>query len=186
MINLLPPEQKKQIRAGQSNVMMLRYCIASLILAILLGGLVVVTYLTLKNARNSAEASLAEGQAKSQKYSQVQQQATEFNNNLSIAKTILDKEVRYSQVAVKIAQVLPPGIVLQSLQLNADSFGKPMILDAYGKSYEDAIRLKTALEESDIFHDVHIISATTAANADNGYPVAISMSVIIDGAIVKS
>ena len=187
MINLLPPEQKKQIRAGQSNVLLFRYCIASLILAVVLGAIVTITYFTMQKSKQTAETALEEGQLKNAQHMSVQQAATEFSNNLAIAKTVLDKEIRYTSVAIKIAQVLPSGVVLDSLQLDAQVFGKPIVLSARGRSYDDAIRLKTAFEQSPLFQDPHLLSVSQSSEeGGDDQSVTISISVIISPEIAKS
>lgn len=185
MINLLPPESKRQIRAGQSNLLLLRYCIASLLLAALLGALIAGVYFIMSNSKRDAENLIQQSETSGQKYQKVKREASEFSNNLSTAKTIFDKDVLYSKIAVKIAQTLPPGVVLQSLQLDAKTFGQPMVLNAAGKNYDDSIRLKTALEESPIFNDVHLQSVSQS-ESEGDYPTTINISVTIDPESIKS
>lgn len=183
MINLLPPEQKRQIRASISNVLLLRYCIVTVLLAVMLLLSIGAVYLIMKNSKEAAELAISESTAKSASYQKIQQGAEEFKKNLSTAKTILDKEVRYSEIAVKIAQALPPGIVLESLQLDAKTFGQATTLSAKGKSYSDAIRLKTAMENSPMFENAHLQSVTQGSEGD--YPVSILISVVINPEIAK-
>jgi Tfp pilus assembly protein PilN len=185
MINLLPPEQKRQIRAGQSNFLLVRYCIASVLLAVLLFALAGGIYMIMNNSKKGAEAAIQQSTAKSSEYQEVQQEATEFSNNLATAKTILDKEVRYSQIAVRLAQALPSGVILSSIQLNSENFGQPMTLTASGKSYEDALRLKSALEQSPYFSNVYLGSVAQSSTEDTGYPVAITINVTISPEIAK-
>ncbi len=186
MINLLPPQEKRQIVAGQTNVILMRYCVISLMLA---GLLILVTggvYVIMMNTKARAEEAIALGNQKTAQYATVQQEATEFANNLSTAKTILGKEVAYSKVAVKIAQALPSGIVLQSLSLDAKTFGTPTTLNAKGKNYADALRLKTSLENSGLFSNVNLASVTMASDgAKSGYPTAIIMNVTIKPEVAK-
>ena len=187
MINLLPPDNKRQIHAAQSNVLLLRYCIASLALMALLAGIIGIAHLTLNSSKVAAENSIKESEAKSSQYTDIKVQAEEFKKNLAIAKTILDKEVRYSAIALQIAQTIPAGTVLQSLQLSAQSFGEPTVLNANGKTYDDAIRLKTAFEESNYFHDVHLLSVSHADenNPDQIYPISIQISVVVNREIMN-
>ena len=185
MINLLPPEDKRQILAGQSNVLLLRYCVASLLLTIPLISLVVGIYLVLMNSKTAAEATIAESSIKSAAYAKTKVDAQEFKNNLATAKTILDKEVRYSKIAVAIAQAIPSGISLQNLDLNAQTFGQPIVLTATGHSYGDAIRLKSSLEDADgQFTDVHLQSITQQ-EGDTGTAVDITVSLVIDPKAAK-
>ncbi len=187
MINLLPPEYKKQIRAGQSNSLLLRYCVLSGLLAILLLGAAGAIYIVINMSRERAETTIEESKAKSAAYAESQQQSDTFRNNLTIAKTILDKEVRYSAILIQIAQTLPSGVVLQSIQLDAKSFGKPITLSAAGKSYDDALRLKTAFENSSYFSEVSLqsVSNNQKQAGNESHPVSISISVTISPEIVK-
>ena len=186
MINLLPPQEKRQIRAGQTTVILWRYCVTSLLLAVLLFTITGGVYYIMAQSKTNAEAAIATSNQEAAKYQSVQQQITEFNNNLSTAKTILDKEVRYSKIAVTIAQSLPSGITLQSLSLDAKTFGTPFTLTALGKSYDDAIRLKSELEKSEAFQDVHLASVSMATGEGSGeYPVSISINVTIKPEVAK-
>lgn len=184
MINLLPPDQKRQIRAGQSNVLLLRYCILSLLLAGLLLAVIGAVYLLMNSSKETAEITIQDSVSKSQKYQKVKQDAASFTKNLTTAKTILDKEVHYSKIAVKIAQVIPSGIVLESLQLDAKTFGTPSTFNATGRSYNDGIRLKTAFEQSDIFKDVRLQSVSTNEK-EGSTSVSIVISATIDPKVVK-
>lgn len=186
MINLLPPDNKRQIRAGQSNTLLLRYCIISSILAVLLLGAGGAIYVIMSISKSQAEATIQEAKQKSAAYAESQQKADAFKNNLSTAKATLDKEVRYSNILVTLAQTLPSGIVLESVQLDAKNFGQKTSLSALGRSYNDALRLKTAFEESKYFTDVSLNSVTENEKSENGYTHAISIQVTISPEIVKS
>lgn len=185
MINLLPPNDKRQIHAGKANVLLVRYCTMSLLLAVplflLLGG----TYFIMRGAKDVANANIKESTAKTAKYQHIQNEADRFAKNLGIARTILDKEVKYSRIAVTIAQVLPAGITLDSLELSASSFGNPIVLNATGRNYDDAIRLKTAFEESDFFSDAHLQEVALQGEG-NDQTVSIAISVVIAPEIIRS
>lgn len=186
MINLLPPQEKRQILAGQTNVLLWRYCITSLLLAGLLFTITGGVYFIMTRAKADAEATIATSNQAATKYQKTQQQVTEFTSNLATAKTILDKEVRYSQIALKIAQALPPGIVLESLELDAKTFGTPLTVQALGKSYDDALRLKSSFEQSDAFENVNIASVSQSTGEDAGaYPLSIAMNVTIRPEVIR-
>lgn len=189
MINLLPPEQKRQIIAGQSNTLLLRYCTLSIALTILIFAMAGAIYLVLMNSMRMAENTIASGNEKSLAYQKDETEANEFKKNLATAKAILDKEVTYSLVAVRIANSLPPNIVINSLQLDSSTFGQPVTLEASGKTYSDAISLKTALEKSSYFNNVFLESVSEQSNSSESerppYPVNISINVTIDPGIAK-
>lgn len=185
MINLLPPELKKQIKAAKNNSLLMRYCVLSIILLFLLSAMIGGVYLMMDQSKKSAETTIEESNTKRASYAKVQQEVDNFQKNLATAKTILDKEVKYTNVTLKIAQSLPPGIVLDSLQLDATSFGQPITLNAKGKSYDDALSLKSSLENKpEIFQNVHL--QTVSRGEDGQYPVTITINVTISQEITKS
>ena len=180
MINLLPPEEKRQIRARITNTLLLRYCIATLLLTIPLSTLAGGTYMIILNQKSAAEASIQNSQQKNSQYRDIQAEAEEFKNNLNTAKTILDKEIKYSQIALAIAQGLPDGISLDTLNLDANGFDQPIVLQLHGNAYGDAIDYKNALEKSPIFKEVHIQSITS--DGENG-GITVSISAILQPGI---
>lgn len=161
MINLLPPNDKRQIRAGKANVLLLRYSIASLLLAVPLFGLVTGVYVLMDNSRKNAESVIEESSTKINQYQKTKLQHTEFQRNLKIAKEVLNKEIRYSRVVVAIAKALPNSICLDRLELDSSLFGSPIQIAASGSNYNDAIAFKTQLQnEEKIFEDVHLVRAS--------------------------
>ena len=163
MINLLPQDEKRQIIAGQTNRLLARYCVISLALAALLFIYIGISYFILMKSKSDAEKTIAESNQQLSQYKEVQQQAKQFSDNLKVAKSIL-----------------------QSLDLDATTFGKPISLTTKGKSYSDALDLKTALEnKKDVFQNVHLVSVT-ANEAKDGYPMSIVISVVIRPEVIKS
>ncbi|MDO4773621.1 MAG: hypothetical protein Q4A37_00655 [Candidatus Saccharibacteria bacterium] len=187
MINLLPPDAKRQIRAGQSNVLLLRYCIATLMLAVVLAIAIVGVYYVITVSQRTTEQEIQKSNQKIASYQESQREYVEFSSNLATAKTIIDKDVRYSIISQKIGQALPANVVLESLALDATKFGTPLVLNARGKSYDDAIALKTKFEKSSLFDDVHLVSVARAAseNTTGDYPISIAISVVIRQEVAK-
>lgn len=185
MINLLPPEDKRLIRAGKANILLVRYCVISLLLAVPLFLLIGGTYFIMHSARETAQTDIQERTERTAEYKHIQAEADTFSKNLQTAKSILDDEVKYSRIAVKIAQALPDGITLDALQLNESSFGTPITLNATGKNYDDALRLKTAFERSELFSDPHLQQVTLQGEG-NEQNVSIAISVVIAPEITKS
>ena len=185
MINLLPTQEKRQIKAGRVNVLLRRYCFASLLLFALLLTTIGGLYIILANNKTTAQKEVENSKSKLAQHQSVQKSTTDFKNNLATAKNIIDGEIRYSGVITKIANTIPPGIVLESLNLDPNSFGKPMSLNALGKTQNDAIRLKTSLEQSNIFQDVHLESVAFSQQANNGYAITIAISVTLKPEVAK-
>ena len=179
MINLLPLTEKRQLRASRSNTLLLRYNI------FLLGALafmllaIGVAYVFLTTTQASAEKTVLDNQKEVSGFAEVQAQEKQFKENLSTAKTILDKEVIYTRTILEISQLLPAGIVLQNLDLDAQTFGTQTTLAIKSKDIPTAVTLKTSLENSPLFSNVHFESIQTA-KTDDGYPVTVNLNVTID------
>lgn len=128
MINLLPPETKKQIRAGRTNVLLLRYNFMMLGTTIFLGSALAVAYVYLSTVAENAQRTVAENQTRASQYISIRTEAEAFNTQLGEAKAILNSQINYSKAITNIASVLPSGTSLDSLKLDAASFSKPMTL----------------------------------------------------------
>ena len=192
MINLLPPQEKKQISAGRVNVILRRYCIISLIFAGLLFLTIGGFYLFLENSRTSAQANIDEGNAKLAQYQSTQKEVSEFKKDLDSAKVIINSEAHYSTIIPKIAQYIPSGMVLDSLALDTSALDKPLSLSltALGKNKDDAIRIKTSLEKSEIFSDVHLETVVYSGGNQSSdkpadYPITIKISVTPKPEVLK-
>lgn len=176
MINLLPKQHKQELAAARANSLLIRYNVAligSLLFLLLVIG---VAYIYLNNAKMVAENTIRENQAKVSDFSSVEEQAQDFRQNLTIAKQILDREVNYTKVMLEIADLLPSGVVLSSLNLDSATFGTPTTLTAQAKSYDQALALKDAFSQSSVFSDVHFQSIT-AAEGVASYPLTVSLNV---------
>jgi len=185
MINLLPPQEKKELRAARTNVLLLRYNILLICSVGFLGLATGITYVYLSTTKASAEQAIHDNNAKETAYTTTKVQAGTFRNNLATAKQILNNEVTYSKVIVGIAQLLPPGVVFNSLNLDAGTFGTQTTFALKAKSYQQALALKDAFEKSSIFTDVHFQSIATADSASDGYPISIELNATIKKEAVR-
>lgn len=184
MINLLPPEEKHNLRAARSNTRLLNYNFALLVALAAMIGAFVVAYFYLTISQDTAKNSIAENRAKASTYSAVRQEAEEFRKNLATAKQILGNQVNYSSLILEISRSVPPNVVLSSIQLDAAAFGKPTSMTAQAKSVSDALELKERFTANkDIFSDVNIQNITTA-EGQPGYPYTVTLNLTINKAAI--
>lgn len=179
MINLLPPEEKRQIRAARSNSLLFRYNIFSLGALIFLLAAAAVTYLSLTSVQKRSEETISESQARVSQYQDVRVQSEKFKSDLTTAKQILDREVAYTNVILQISRLLPSGITLKQLNLDASTFGTPTTIEVQAKSNDAALKLKESLQSSPLFEDVHFRSITTSTDDKSPYPYSVTMGITI-------
>ena len=183
MINLLPAEEKRQLHAARTNTLLIRYNILLVVIVAFSVLAVAVTYVYLSNTEQNAKATLQGNEARVSQYASVQTEATQFRQNLAVAKQILDNEVSYSSVILQIAQVIPSGVVLQSLDLDSHTFGSETTLTAEARDYNSALALKDACSKSPLFSDVHFQSITNIGSS-GAYPITVDLNVVIKKGIV--
>ena len=188
MINLLPYEHKAEIRAARTNVLLLRYIAILFCAALVLGGLVAGSYVVINGTRDSAEVKVAENQARVSEFQDTKTQSDSFRTDLSTAKKILDSSVSFSKLVYKIAEIVPPGVVLDDLTLDPATFGSSVNLTASAKSFDDATKLRDAfIKNNQIFSNVQLqtIRSPESATAGEAYPVKVSLSVVINKGAVQ-
>jgi Tfp pilus assembly protein PilN len=180
MISLLPKEEKRQLRAARTNSLLVKYNIFLIIGIGFLSIAVGVTYLYLTNSKAVAEETVEQNTAKVSSFAAIESDAQQFRTNLSTAKQIIDKEVTYTKVILGISKLLPSGVILDSLSLDAQTFGTQTTLVAHAKSYSAALALKDEFQKSSLFSDVHFQSISGGdSTTQTAYPFAVNLNVTI-------
>ena len=189
MINLLPPESAKQLRAARHNTLLLKYVVG---LGITLGLIVLVygaTFVLMKSTEIANNASSAASKQKIANYNQAAAEAKAYTANLSMAKSIFDTEVSYTTALHKIAAALPSGTVIEALNLSPTTIGTPSTLTLLAKTKQDALNVKPALETHKIANGISIASlnegkdsaqAAPTAASDQTYPVTLNLNLTFD------
>ena len=180
MINLLPTQHKKDFAAGRTNTVLVRYLWITLALFSLLAAMSGLTYTVLtteqanqQRERDASSQQIAQNQA-------IEQRQKEFETNLMVAKTILDQQTHYSNVLLKLAKLMQPGTILNSITLDSESYGTPMDVNFYAKSEDDAIKLRNSFQSSDLFSNVQFKSLALEGAEGSEYPVQVVMQVTIN------
>jgi Tfp pilus assembly protein PilN len=166
MINLISPEQKRDIRAARANVTLMRYSLMLLAMGLLVGLIYALGFWLVNMEKNAVEAKRESQAEQIRAYAVVEKEATTFRNNLKIAKNILSKETSYSKFLTTLAGDLPSGAVLTSLSIGSatQKSPKPLLIDARTNSYAKVLELKTRLEQSSLFENVSLVNATRPNN----------------------
>ena len=183
MINLLSPDDRKQLSAARANSLLLRYTILLgvllLVLIIEMGG----AYLVLSSAKATSQATIDENERNTQAYAQTKLDIATFTSDLSTAKYILAQQVPYTAIILKLAAALPPEAVIDKLSVDPATFGTSTSLTVRTTSYAKAIDVKTSLQNAGLFSDVSFQSVTQAA--DPKYPFTASYNVTYSKDLLK-
>ncbi len=177
MINLLPPEIKRETNAARANRLLVRYDILLVGSIVFISGAILLVYIYLGSTKAIAEQTVADNIAKAGDYGSVEAEATAFKQDLTNARQILDSDATYTKVILEIASVLPSGVVLDTLSLDSQTFGTPTTLAANVRDYSTVLRLKDSLQGSSIFSDVSIQTISDSGSGD--YPLNATFSVTI-------
>lgn len=176
MINLLPPEAQNELAAGRANRLLLRYQVLFLALAGVTLLVFVFFFLHLRGAEKSYQATVDENVQASSYMADSQKSIAEFRANLATAKQILDKQINYSAVSLRVASVIPPGVILDQLTLDPETVNQPVKLNAQARNDQAAQDLKNALNNSAYFSDAHYDTVSRSATNPE-YPFTITMTV---------
>jgi hypothetical protein len=125
MINLLSVESKRELRAARHNVTLRQYVFTILILGGLITASYAVGYVMLMNQENASKQQLAQFKPQREQYAKTIEEATTYNDNLTIAKSILENEILFSNFMTTIAKTMPQGVTLVNINLKAEDFAQP-------------------------------------------------------------
>jgi hypothetical protein len=187
MINLLPADYLRQLRAARTNVLLLRYSIGLILVAISLALATLAVFMLLGSLKTAAQNTIASNQAKVGNFTSVQSQADAYRQDLSDAKLLLDNEILYSKIYLEIARIMPAGTALQSLDLNPSNIGTPLSLPVKIVGERQATSLLSAFRSSAIFSKSASYGALTPnmGTDSTAYPYIITINVTIDKGAIK-
>lgn len=176
MINLLPPNEKKALKAARTNVLLLRYnALTLLVIGFLVASLTLV-YVYLSNQRQAAETTITDNSQREGIYQSVKAEATAFRNQLADAKTILDTQISYSKAVIRLSSLFPEGTALKDrLDLNDASFSSPLTLSVGVQDELAAQRLLESFESSTEY--VEKITKNQITIGDGNYPYTMIVTV---------
>ncbi len=179
MINLLPVQEKREILAGRTNRLLVRYIVLlAIVIALMLAAFAFV-WLYLDTIRSSSQAKIDQNEASSRQLVAEQQAIDAFRSNLQTAKTILNKQINYSGILLRIAQTIPSGVVIDQLSLDPATFGTPTTLTARAKDEAAVLALKAALTNSRYYSNAHFDTIVLPGDSNSNYSYQVTMTVTL-------
>lgn len=172
MINLLSPNDQKQLAASRTNTLLLRYIfLIAVVIAVAIIEVFVV-YLLLSQEKTAHEQTVQENQDKAAGYSSVSAEAEKFRSDLATSKAILAKQVPYTGLLIAIGKAMPQGSTVESLTLDPTTFGTRQSIAVSTRNPETAIGVKSALQKAqfngkNIFTEVSFVSVASQPDMGN-------------------
>ncbi len=191
MINLLSPEEKKQIRAARVNVALRSQVITLVFVTFLLAGVYGTGYWMIHEQKKTAEVAHMKALVELKQFDDVKKIASEYQSNLLVAKKILGNEVVFSQFLTSTAGILPPNTIITNLSLTTNTKATTgqaagtTTIDVRGKSYSDIVAMKDSFENSSLFSNVRIVQAVRPDKIPTSgigavYPYEGTLELVID------
>ncbi len=184
MINLMPSDEKRQIRAGRVNVILMRYIIISVCTFVFLLMAIGFAYYILTSVKQSADNLLSNSHTQALATSNASTQLRQFQNSLGQAQYSFSTDLNYTNALSRIAALMPSGVVLSSLSLDATSFGTPTTIQAIAKTNAGISDFQAKLQSSPYFSGVSLESITSTSG-DPAYPVSASIAATINRTIAQ-
>lgn len=181
MINLLPTEVKRDIRAARMNIVLLHYIFVVIGAMVILALFCLTFYVILRGSQTNAVSTNKDNSAKAASYASIRKEADNYRNNLTIANKIFANSTSYTDIIVAITKLIPDGVVLDGLTLNSTTLGQQTSFSAHAKTYDDANKLKENFQDPKLSHGLfsNVYFQNLSANPDSGsdsYPIAIVLS----------
>jgi len=148
VINLLPPDQKEQIRFAKLNRLALVYVRTTVVVAIVLGGIFVFSLYYLKQQTTNVAADVSTKQemiaALNKSFTP---KAKDASDRLAAIKFVQGSQTRFSAVIADIAKVVPQGVSIDTMTLTGDDKA-PVRIVASAQTYAAALAFRNALTTS--------------------------------------
>lgn len=176
MINLLPTDDKREILAGRTNRILIRYVTLLGIFAAIVALVCGIMYLYLVSVQSSAEQRIEESNRQAADFKDKQKEVDEFRSNLNTIKDMLNKKVDYSTAILRFSNTVPKGVTIENLSLSLDQIGEPQIISGTAKTQASLFAMKDAFNESPYFSDAHFTFVTNTNKESGGATFSMSIT----------
>ncbi len=177
MINLLPTSEKREILAGRTNRLLVRYIFLLIVVMVMTLAAFGFVWYYLETTRSTSQAKIEENEANTRQLLSQKQAIAEFKTNLKTAKTVLDKQVSYSTIVLRVASTIPDGVVLNQLTLDPTTVGKPTVITARARTEAALLKFKDVFAGSPYYSDAQFGTITNTEVSSDKYPYQITMTV---------
>lgn len=173
MINLLPPASKKSINYARRNSLLLRACLAVLVVA---SGVLVVLglgrfYIASATSRYETQIKTLKTSLQEQNVDGVKKEIQTLSGNVNLALKVLSKEILFSKLLRQAGAVMPAGSSLSSLEITDDQKGIDISAGVLDYQVGTQVQVNLADPDNKLFQKVDLVSVQ--CNTQGGqYPCA--------------
>ncbi len=170
-LNLLPPEEKEGLFLGQIQRWIIFYGSAFLFSLSIFIALLLVMRLSIFIQQKSLNESLgaANQSAQGQDLKSQQKLIEELNSQLEMINNFEKNLKRYSAILITLAEIMPPGIQLNSLIIDEQN---KIILAGYAQKRGDVIDLEERLGSAGAFVDIKSPLANLTKQSDLNFSLS--------------
>ena len=179
MINLLPPDVKKNYNYARRNVVLRKWVI---MFAVALVGLAVIgTYglLTIQQSTNKYNNQIATTQAlfKKEDFAGTQTKVQDISNSFRLVVKVLSQEVLFSKLLKQIAATIPSNAKLTGLDINQTQGGIDITAAATNYSAATQVQVNLADPSNKIFSKADLVNITCGGSGatDSKYPCKVNI-----------
>ncbi len=179
MINLLPPDVKRNMLYARRNTRLRHWCFV-LVFAIL-GALVIVMFgqvymdQSIKSYRTQVDSS--KEQLKAQKLDETRDKVSDISSSLQLVVQVLSRPVLFSKLIQQIGAAIPPGAAMSDLSIGKIEGG--IDLKFIAVNYQTATQVQVNLQDpaNKIFDKADIINISCASTGapDPRYPCTVTI-----------
>ncbi|MFZ1324316.1 MAG: hypothetical protein WAQ57_04135 [Candidatus Saccharimonadales bacterium] len=181
MINLMPPDKKEVIWYARRNSILIKWVfgIAAAGLGVLLVGASGLFYLKHESKSYQQSIETTKTELTAQKEEETLKRAEEMKGSLQLAVDVLSKEILFSKLLSRVGQLLPPGTVLENLNLTNELQGG-IDLSIGAVSYEAGVRAQVNLADPNngIFDKADIGAVTCDSGGTSDYPCVATLRLL--------
>lgn len=158
MINLLPVDNKKQLRASLHNTILRGYIGLLVVFTIIYAGVFGFVYINIQQSQAIYKQNEIDSNKRVAAYADLKKDASELSSNLNQAKVVLSQRVDYSKVLFEIAKILPEGVSINAVRLESKLFDGEKPLEVNLVNANQAAEIKKLLEDSGLFKSVVVVN----------------------------
>lgn len=170
MINLLPDQEKTEINAARTNVILIKLIVLISAAMIFLSIFCASTYTSLNSTKKVAENTIKAANA-----NQING-PYEIGAIIATTESIFSRQINYSDVIMTIGSNLPNGVSANVLSLNENILSKPFYIELKSNSNIKIRSATTNLQNSSMFSNSNFNNQVTPIT-DQGYIVKYTLQI---------